>query len=195
MSLGEAEQRGFGSPRRDFLGGCHGAVDDIAGRQVGANGTPKRRSKNWIKTKKMRNYVVGEDLAWESVLKMANCTLVGRVMGRNFSQKIVQDWATTSWGTQLGYAPMVDMLNRGWFAVNLEKEGDLSWIQSKCWHIDHSTVLLKPWSPLFDASKERVDVVPVWVRLPALPLHFWDLYHFRRIGDMLGTFLEADLSF
>ena len=56
-------------------------------------------------------------------------------------------------------------------------------------------MLLKPWSLLFDASKERVDVVPVWVRLPALPLHFWDLYHFRRIGDMLGTFLEADLSF
>ena len=40
-----------------------------------------------------------------------------------------------------------------------------------------------------------MDVVPVWVKLPALPLHFWDLYHFRRIGDILGTFLEADLSF
>ena len=46
VPLDVAEQRGFGSPSRDFLGGCHGAVDDIAGRQVGANGTPKRRSKN-----------------------------------------------------------------------------------------------------------------------------------------------------
>jgi len=33
------------------------------------------------------------------------------------------------------------------------------------------------------------------VQLPALPLHFWDLYHFRRIGNILGVFLEADLSF
>ena len=66
-------------------------MDDLAGRQVGANGTPKRQSKNWIKTKKLRNYVVGEDLAWESVLKMEKCTLVGRVMGRNFSKKTVQD--------------------------------------------------------------------------------------------------------
>ena len=86
---------------------------------------------------------------------------MGFIMRRNFSKKTVQDWATASWGTQLGYAPVVDMLNRKWFAVNLEKEGNLSWIQSKCWHIDQSTVLLKPWSPLFDASKERVDVVPV----------------------------------
>ena len=48
---------------------------------------------------------------------------------------------------------------------------------------------------MFDASKERVDVLPIWVRMPALPLHFWDLYHFKRIGDIIGTFLEADLSF
>ena len=87
------------------------------------------------------------------------------------------------------------MLNRGLFAINLQKEEDLVWLQTKCWHIDHSPVLMKPWTPLFDASKERVDIIPIWVKLPALPLHFWDLYHFRRIGDILGTFLEADLSF
>ena len=195
VPLDVAEQRGFGSPRRDLYGGCPRALGESVGRQEVVSGSPKRRRKNWIKTKKLRNYVVGEDLAWESVLNMAKCTLVGRVLGRNFTKKTVQDWATASWGTQLGYAPVVDMLNRGWFAVNLEKAGDLSWIQNKCWHIDHSPVLLKPWSPLFDAIKERVDIVPVWVRLPALPLHFWDLYHFRRIGDMLGTFLEVDLSF
>ena len=40
-----------------------------------------------------------------------------------------------------------------------------------------------------------MDVLPIWVRLPALPLHFWDMYRFKRIGDILGTFLEADLSF
>ena len=108
---------------------------------------------------------------------------------------MVEPWAAASWGKQLGYALGVRELNRGWFAVNLEKEADLRWIQSQCWHIDHSPLLLKPWSPLFDASRERVDVLPIWVRLLALPLHFWDMYHFKRIGDILGTFLEADLSF
>ena len=87
------------------------------------------------------------------------------------------------------------MLNRGWFAINLAKEEDLRWIQNKRSHIDHSHVLLKPWHPLFDASKERVDIIPIWVRMPALPLHFWDLYHFKWIGDILGTFLEVDLSY
>ena len=126
---------------------------------------------------------------------MEKCTLLGRVMGRHFAKKTVQDWAAVSWGDQLGYVPVVEMLNRGWFAINLAKEEDLRWIQNKSWHINHSHVLLKPWHPLFDASKERVDVIPIWVRMPALPLHFWDLYHFKRIGDILGTFLEADLSY
>ena len=33
------------------------------------------------------------------------------------------------------------------------------------------------------------------MRFAALPLHFWDLYHFKQIGDILGTFLEADFSY
>ena len=75
---------------------------------------------------------------------MAKCTLVGRVMGRNFAKKTVQDWARVSWGEQLGYVPVVEMLNRGWFTINLTKEEDLKWILRKSWHIDHTFVLLKP---------------------------------------------------
>ena len=76
-------------------------------------GSAKRRRRNWVKTKQVRNYAVGEYLAWDGVLEMAKCTLVGRVMGRNFSKKTVQDWAAVSWGEQLGYVPVVEMLNRG----------------------------------------------------------------------------------
>ena len=158
-------------------------------------GSPKCRRRNWVKTKKLRNYAVGEDLAWDGVLQMAKCTLVGRALGRQFAKQTVHEWARVSWGEQLGYCPVVEMLNRGWFAINLTKEEDLCWIQSKSWHINHTPVLLKSWNPMFDASKERVDEIFIWVRMPALPLHFWDFFHFRRIGYILGTFLEADLSF
>ena len=44
---------------------------------------------------------------------MAMSTLVGRVMGRQFAMKTVQDWARVSWKEHLGYAPVVEMLNRG----------------------------------------------------------------------------------
>ena len=55
-------------------------------------------------------------------------------------------------------------------------------------------VLLKKWHPLFDASRERVDVVPTWVKLLSLSLPFWTEEHFMHIGNLLGSFLEADYS-
>ena len=98
VPLGVAEQRGFGSPRGDLRGGSRGALNDSVGRRAVEGGSPKRRRRNWIKTKQVRNYAVGEDIAWEGVLQMAKSTLVGKVMGRQFAKKTVQDWARVSWG-------------------------------------------------------------------------------------------------
>ena len=91
-----AEQRGFGSPRGFTAGGSRGVLEELVGRNVGEGGSPKRRRRNWIKSKKLRNYAVGEDLAWDGVLKIAKSTLVGRVMGRQFAKKTVQEWARVS---------------------------------------------------------------------------------------------------
>jgi hypothetical protein len=47
---------------------------------------------------------------------------------------------------------------------------------------------MKPWSPSFDPSKDSLSSAPVWVRLPNLPLHLWDLSSLRSIGNVLGRF-------
>ena len=46
--------------------------------------------------------------------------LVGRVLGRKFSRKMVVDWVDGQWREMLGYVLEVDMLLRGWFAVVLK---------------------------------------------------------------------------
>ena len=38
-------------------------------------------------------------------------------------------------------------------------------------------------------------IVPLWVRLLGLPLHYCTEEHFINIGNILWSFLEADLSF
>ena len=94
--LGVAEQRGFGSPCRVTIAGGKGVSGEFVGRQAVEGGCAKRRRRNWVKTKQVRIYAVGDDLAWEGVLQMANCTLVGRVLGRQFAKKTVQDWVAVS---------------------------------------------------------------------------------------------------
>ena len=48
---------------------------------------------------------------------------------------------------------------------------------------------------MFDAEIEQLDTILVWVRLPGLPLEFWNLAWLSEIENELGTFIEADLSF
>lgn len=189
------EQRGYVSPTR--VSGKGKAVDigSSQGEKEAGHGPVKKSRKSWVKSKQDGNYVVGEDIAWSGVLQMSKQTLVGRVMGRSFARKTVVDWVEQNWKEELGYSSVVDLLTRGWFVVNFTREEDLWQILNKSWSLDHSPILLNPWHPMFDASRERVDTIPIWVWLPALPLHFWDQYHLHRIGNIMGVFLEADLSF
>lgn len=158
--LGVVEQRGFGSPKRGS-GQRKDTSDGDDGSKEGGGGSGKRRRKSWIKVKQVKSYAVGEDIAWGSVLQMAKLTLVGKVMGRNFSRKTVAGWVEGNWKPLLRYTPVVVMLNRGWFAFKFIKEEELRRVLNMNWHLNHSPVLLKPWHPLFDASRERVDVIPI----------------------------------
>jgi len=159
------------------------------------SGPQKKRKTTWIKPKQVGVYAVGEDVDWNSILQMSKLTLVGKVIGRFFARNTVIRWVDRFWKVEIGYSPVVDLLTRGWFAVTFTKEEDLVKILNISWSLDHSPVLLKKWHPMFDASTERVDIIPIWVRLPALPLQYWEDFHLRGIGNMLGTVLDVDLSF
>lgn len=127
IPLGVAEQRGFSSPERGS-GQRKEISDGDDGSKEGGGGLVKRWRKSWIKVKQVKNYAVGEDIAWGCVLQMAKFTLVGRVMGRNFSRKMVAGWVEENWKPLMGYAPVVVMLNRGWFTFKFIKEEELRWV-------------------------------------------------------------------
>jgi hypothetical protein len=105
------------------------------------------------------------------------------------------DWVHFSWKEHLGYVPEIIELTRNWFAFNFLQSEHAKWVLGKFWSVNNSPLLLKPWNPLFDASRERMDKILVWVRLSVLPLQFWTLEHFKAIGNFLGDFLEADMTF
>jgi len=189
-----AALRGSASSERGSGQRQAGEEGDEGGKRSGV-GTGRKRRNRWIKTKPVPNYAIGEDVELGSVIQMCKLTLVGRVLGHNFSRRTVVDWVEEKWKPLIGTVPVVEILNRGWFAFNFKGEEELLRILNANWHLNRVPVLMKRWHPLFDASRERVEESPIWVRLPALPLHYWDPFHFRNIGNILGTFLEADLSY
>lgn len=53
-------------------------------------------------------------------------------------------------------------------------------------------LLLKPWYSSFNPTTESFDKIPMWVRLPYLPLQFWFKSCFEAIVDSFRKFLVVD---
>ena len=52
--------------------------------------------------------------------------------------------------------------------------------------------MVKKWSTNFDFKAEILRVMPVWIRLPSLPLHFWGEETPSRIVSAVGVPNLAD---
>eukprot|EP00253_Pinus_taeda_P024932 PITA_24932 len=131
----------------------------------------------------------------EEALEVAECTLVGRARGKKFTSNFIKAWGEQNWQSDLIRGFEVLTLVKGWFMVRFEHKEAIDWVVEKNWAFGNIPVLLKNWSPLFDAVHEKTDVFPVWVRAPRLPSFLWVESVFKAIGNKVGTFLEANMSF
>eukprot|EP01018_Ginkgo_biloba_P039380 Gb_12932 [translate_table: standard] len=132
------------------------------------SGAVRKRRRNCIKQRATPlNLVLGEEVKMHEVVDRAELTLVGHFPGRRMGDK----------GERIGCRAVGRLLLGG------------------SWKWDSTPLWLNRWSPFFDARKERMDLMPVWVKLPGLPLEFWSLEVFKAIGNVLGHFVEADMSF
>ncbi|XP_070034451.1 uncharacterized protein [Nicotiana tomentosiformis] len=58
--------------------------------------------------------------------------------------------------------------------------------------INNRSIILKPWTPEFDFSKEFPTNIPLWVKFPNLTMSCWSSKSLSRISSVLGTPLYAD---
>lgn len=53
-------------------------------------------------------------------------------------------------------------------------------------------LVLKKWSPEFDFKQEQLTVLPIWIKLPSLPLQFWGRRSLGKIASVVGRPLHTD---
>lgn len=135
------------------------------------------------------------EVSIEETLEVADCTLVGRARGKKFNTDFLKDWGEQNFVSDRPLRFEAQSLAKGWFLFRFEDKEAAAWVLERNWFTGNIPVLMKYWSPLFDAIKERTDVFPVWVRAPGLPPFLWTEAVFKTIGNTLGSYLEADMSF
>ncbi|KAL2250186.1 UNVERIFIED_CONTAM: hypothetical protein Sindi_2492300 [Sesamum indicum] len=74
----------------------------------------------------------------------------------------------------------------------LEEDYTKLWIKS-IWFVEGFPMRVFKWTPTFN-PREESPIIPVWVRLPELPIQFFDREASFSIARLLGTPLRTDVS-
>jgi len=134
-----------------------------------ARSSPKRKRNKCIKlSATVFNLSFGDDVTMEKATHLREFSLVGRARERKFSLKTLSVWVEDEWKPIFNPPPIVQRLSKGWFSLIFQNKEHVKESLRGIWSINSTSIFLKHWNPLFDASRERMDTFPTWVRFPSL---------------------------
>jgi len=101
----------------------------------------------------------------------------------------LHDWIYQNWTTNC----QLLLCSKGFFVVQFESMEDYQKVTMQGpWFWGRAGLFITPWFPEFDANTMVVTKMPVWVRLPNLPLPYWHHLVLEDIGNLLGRFIKID---
>ena len=69
-------------------------------------------------------------------MQMASFTMVGKIIGKNCSMAVIENWIKDVWADELGEVPKLEGLTRGWFALNFTQQAHVIWVLERNWALD-----------------------------------------------------------
>ena len=111
----------------------------------------------------------------------------GRSLGYMFlSSKIRELWRPS------GRTDCID-LGHDFFLIKFECKDDIDKVlKGGPWFIGQQFLTIRLWEPKFKASEASFSSVAVWIRLPKLPIEYYDPVVLRKIGEAIGPVLRID---
>ncbi|XP_048502800.1 uncharacterized protein LOC125498608 [Beta vulgaris subsp. vulgaris] len=117
--------------------------------------------------------------------------LIMYVVGQNPTINAMNAYLKSQWSLSL--EPTVYKHEAGYFIAKFCSQEDRDSIIYAGPHLFYGKPLIvKQWTASFDFHKEVLKVIPIWVRLPNLPLNCWSDDSLSRIGSLLGVPIYAD---
>ncbi|KAK7848414.1 hypothetical protein CFP56_005038 [Quercus suber] len=121
---------------------------------------------------------------WQKVLIIKT---FGRRMGFSFLVEKIQSMWKPSGG--------MDCIDLGfdYYLVKFELVNDVDYIlKGGPWFIGQQFLAIRQWEPEFKASSTTLSSVAVWIRLPKLPIEFYETNALLKIGRAIGPVLWID---
>ncbi|XP_065634508.1 uncharacterized protein LOC136069677 [Quercus suber] len=113
--------------------------------------------------------------------------MFGRKVGFLFlSTKLQSMWRPS------GRMDIIDLGN-DFFLVKFELKMDLDVVfKGGPWFVGQQFLAIRKWEPEFKAEEATLSSVAVWIRLPGLPIEFYEPTILKKIGRAIGPVLRID---
>lgn len=126
-----------------------------------------------------------------AAVSLADRALVGQFTGLWPSPRTVQKWVERNWNAMVQGKIAIRFCGRGYYTFLFETVEDRNLIfKNGPYFMDTRGLYLNRWTPDFDPEMDVPNAVPVWVRLPHLPLHCWGDESVRAIGNAVGKYVD-----
>nr|POE65572.1 hypothetical protein CFP56_57451 [Quercus suber] len=117
--------------------------------------------------------------------------LIVKVFGRSVGYNYLTFKLNNLW------KPMARMdcvdLSKDFFLIKFSAEADYDkGLRGGPWFVGGHFLAMRQWQPYFKASKASFNLVAVWVRLPKLPIEFYDNSVLLEIGKAIGSVVRID---
>ena len=132
-----------------------------------------------------------ESMDIDSLTKNWESAVVMYVVGGVTSVEIIRGFIRKHWSNVP--IPSIHAHEEGFFILRFNSDSDVSEIlNGGPYFLNRAPVVVKKWSAGFDFKAEILRVIPVWIRLPSLPLHLWGVEALSKIVSAIGVPVLAD---
>ncbi|XP_074265751.1 uncharacterized protein LOC141588195 [Silene latifolia] len=128
-----------------------------------------------------------------SEIKYWESAVVCYVLGGNPSWESLHKFVDNLWGEHK--FDKISFFPNGVFIVRFPSMESQSLVLQQGFPMfENKPLVVRPWSESCSLLKERVQSVPIWLRLCGLPLIFWSLSSLEKLVGLLGKFLKRDAA-
>ena len=125
-----------------------------------------------------------------STLNLAERGLIGQFTGLWLSPKAIEGWVQRNRKPLVSKDIRSHFVGRGFFVFVFEFAKDRDQIfWNGPYFMGPQGLYLNKWTPDLDPSQDVPSAVPVWIRLPFLPLHCWNIESLVIIGNKLDIYI------
>ncbi|CAK8540004.1 unnamed protein product [Lathyrus sativus] len=126
-----------------------------------------------------------------SEVKFWESSLILYAMGADLSMNAVKNFMTRSWN----FVQLPDMYfnDEGYFILRFKSFKDRDEVLLRgLYMIRNIPLLIREWRPGFKIKDELMRTLPIWVKLPQLPILLWGDTSLNKIGSALGNPIMTD---